>query len=117
LTGKPALKEKQGNRFNLSLINGSAASCVVSVTRKNFELNIYSGTDRIWSTKDCPAKVRTITKNVESESEVEWKILWDGRRSLPRCKQPTDMPRPGTYVATAELAGAQPVRLRMIIRG
>ncbi len=117
LTGKPTLKEKQGNRFNLSLINGSSASCLVSATRKNFELKIYSGTDRIWSSKDCPAEVKAVTEKVESEGAVEWKISWNGRRSLPRCKQSAEVPLPGTYFATAELDGAQPVQLRMVIRG
>jgi hypothetical protein len=44
-------------------------------------------------------------------------LAWNGRRSRDDCKDRPETPRAGTYFATAQLDGAKPVRLRMIIRG
>jgi hypothetical protein len=115
LTGKQTLKPGQDATFTLSLINGSDRTCVVSVTPVNFELKIYSGTDRIWSTDDCPAAVRMLSRKVEAEGAVEWQLRWDGRRSRTDCRNRPETPRPGTYVATAQLDGAEPVQLRVLL--
>jgi len=117
LTGKQQLKPKQPNRFRLSVINGSSTRCVVKVSGANFEVKVFSGTDRIWSSSDCARAVKPITKKVPAEDAVEWTMTWNGRRSRAECKQRPEVPRPGTYFATAQLAGGKPVQLRMILRG
>ena len=48
---------------------------------------------------------------------MEWKLTWNGRRSRAGCKSRPEIPRPGTYYATAELTGAEPVQLLMMLRG
>ncbi len=117
LTGKQQLRPKQRNTFTLSLINGSDQTCTVAVHRDNFELRIYSGSDRIWSTKDCATIVKPRQRTLEAEQAIEWKLTWNGRRSRTGCQSRSEIPRPGTYYATAELAGAEPVRLLMTLRG
>jgi len=115
LTGKQRLKVKRGNTFRLSLINGSGVTCIAEVTSKNFELKIYSGTDRIWSTRDCTTAVKTVKKKLAGEQALEWTLAWNGRRSRDNCKSRPEIPLPGTYFATAQLDGAKPVQLRMIL--
>jgi hypothetical protein len=117
LTGKQQLTPKEANTFRLSLINGSGRTCIASVTRDNFELKIYSGSDRIWSTKDCATVIKAMTRKLGPEQAVEWSLSWNGRRSRTGCQSRPEIPRPGTYYATAQLAGAQPVQLRMILTG
>ena len=117
LTGKQRLKVKRGNTFRLSLINGSGVTCIAEVTSKNFELKIYSGTDRIWSTRDCSTAVKTVRKKLDGEQALEWTLAWNGRRSRENCKNRSEIPKPGTYFATAQLDGAKPVQLRMILVG
>ena len=117
LTGKQRLKVKRGNTFRLSLINGSGLTCIAKVTSKNFELKIYSGTDRIWSTRDCSTAVKTVKKKLAGEQALEWTLAWNGRRSRDNCKNRPEIPLPGTYFATAQLDGAKPVQLRMILVG
>jgi hypothetical protein len=117
LTGKQQLKPTQANTFTLSLINGSGQACVAQVTRDNFELKIYSGTDRIWSSRDCATAVKPMTRKLGPEQAVEWSMSWNGRRSRAGCQSRPEIPRPGTYYATAQLAGAEPVQLRMILVG
>ena len=101
----------------MSLINGSGQICVASMTGANFELKIYSGTDRIWSTKDCATAVKAMTRKLGPEQAMEWSLSWNGRRSRTGCQSRPEIPRPGTYYATAQLAGAEPVQLRMILVG
>ncbi len=117
LNGKQHLKVKKPNVFQLSLINGSGQTCIASITGKNFELKIYSGTDRIWSTNDCSTAIKSITKKLPAERVVEWSLAWNGRRSRDDCKNRPEIPGAGTYFATAQLDGAKPVQLRMILRG
>jgi hypothetical protein len=115
LTGKKSLEPKEDNAFSLSVINGSAETCVVSVTAESFELKIYSGRDRIWTTGHCPTAVRSIVATLASQKAVEWKMAWNGLRSAPGCKSGSEVPQPGTYFATAQLADVKPVQLRMTI--
>jgi hypothetical protein len=117
LTGKQKLKPKQPTTFALSLINGSGATCIVTVDRAGFELKIYSGSDRIWSSKDCSTAVKTRSTKLKAEEAVQWSMRWDGRRSRKDCKDRPEVPRAGTYFATAQLHGAKPVQLRLILRG
>lgn len=117
LTGKQKLKPEQATTFDLSLINGSGTTCFVTVDQKSFELKIYSGTDRIWSSNDCSKAVKAVTRKVAAEEAVTWSMRWDGSRSRKDCKSRPEVPLPGTYFATAQLDGAKPVQLRMILRG
>jgi len=117
LTGKQRLSQKEASRFRLSLINGTGQACVAQVTRENFELKIYSGIDRIWSTKDCAPAIKPISRKLGPEQAVEWSLRWNGRRSRMGCRSQSHIPRPGTYWATAQLAGAEPVQLRMLLVG
>lgn len=117
LRGDQKLKISQKTTFTVTLINGGPTTCVVSVTPSTFELKVYSGTDRIWSTKDCAMSVKPFEKAVASEGEVAWTMMWNGRRSADGCKNRSETPRPGTYFATAQLKGADPVQLGMTLRG
>lgn len=116
LTGDQRLKPEQATTFDLSLINGSGETCRIEVAPERFELKVYSGTDRIWSSDDCAGTVERIAEKVEPEDAVEWTMRWDGRRSREGCRTRPEIPRAGTYFATAQLKGAEPVQLRLILR-
>lgn len=115
LQGDRSLKPKQANTFSLSLINGGPRDCILELSQAAFELKIYSGTDRIWTTRHCPSAVRTQRQTVRSEEAMEWKLTWNGRRSAPDCTNRSEIPRAGTYFATAQFKGAKPVQLRMTV--
>ena len=115
LTGRIRLAPKQRTSFQLSLINGSGRTCTARVTRKNFELKISSGKGQLWSTRDCPSAINTISRKLGSEHAVAWSLTWNGKRSKANCKSARQVPKPGRYAATARLDGAEPVKLRMTI--
>ena len=111
MKGDRSLSPGQNNTFRLSLTNGAAHTCLASVTSKNFELKIFSGKDRIWSSRDCAKTLAAFDKKLATRAEVAWKMTWNGERSVKgkECKRGTDTPAAGTYWATAQLAGAKPV--------
>jgi hypothetical protein len=115
LTGDRLLKPKESNTFKLSLINGSGQTCKLAVSGENFELKIYSGKDRIWSSHDCSTSVKAINQKLSKEEAAAWSMTWDGRRSRKDCTSRPEIPKPGTYIATAQFADAKPVRMRMIL--
>lgn len=116
LTGRSRLKPAEKTTFNLSLINGGSSACVLTINPANFELKIYSGTDRIWSTADCGRLIKETKQTIGPEKAVEWQQTWDGKRSRSGCKTRPEIPRPGTYFATAQFRGAKPVQLGMTLR-
>lgn len=117
ITGDQNLIPGQPTTMSISLVNGSAAACTVQVTAESFELKVYSGVDRIWSSRDCATAVKPLAKTLAPEQAVGWKMTWDGRRSKDDCQQRPETPQAGTYFATAQYAGAEPVQLRMTLRG
>lgn len=117
LSGRQSLKAEQPATFRLSLVNETPKTCTVSVRPATFALRISSGTDPIWSTTDCPKTVRTLTRTLGTGKAVRWSVRWDGSRSGKGCTDQPEVPRPGTYLATAQLDGADPVRLRLVLHG
>ncbi len=117
LKGDRSLSPGQNNTFTLALVNPGARTCLTSVTDKNFELKIYSGKDRIWSSQDCGKALAAFDKKLAPGAGVSWTMTWNGERSVKgkECKRGADTPQAGTYWATAQLDGAKPVQLRMII--
>ena len=117
VSGDRSLSPGQNNTFTLSLVNPGARTCLTSVTDSNFELKIYSGKDRIWSSQDCGKTLAAFDKKLAPRAGVSWKMTWNGERSVKgkECKRGADTPQSGTYWATAQLDGAKPVQLRMII--
>src|SRR5512133_850370 len=115
LTAKRRIALKHPTTFQLSLINGSAKTCVARVTRKNFQLKINSGSDQVWSTDDCPSMIKKVSRKLGSEHAMAWSLTWNGKRSKSRCKSARQTLRSGPYVATAQLDGAEPVKLRMVL--
>lgn len=110
LTGPTSAKAKSKQTYELSLINGSDETCVLPLDAKHFELKIYSGTDRIWSSVDCSKALPETEKKLKPEQAHEWKMTWNGSRSAAKCTVDDGAIRAGTYVATAQFKGAKPVQ-------
>ena len=104
--------------FELKLINGGGAPCHLEVGGDNYELKIYSGTDRIWSSNDCRKTEPSIDQVVAPEKSVLWTMEWNGKRSRKdaECKNRPETPRPGYYYATSQYRGADPVQFLVVVR-
>ena len=92
--------------FTVTLTNTSDASCVVDAGEASRGILITSGTDRIWSSLDCPA-----TENAErtlllpAGGRDESVVTWTRIRSAEGCTDGLPAPKPGYYQAVASLAG------------
>ncbi len=115
LQGPQRLAAAKPATFTLSFINGSKATCTLSFDRKSYELKIFSGTDRIWSTNDCTTAVKPVRVLLLPEKAYAFRLGWNGLRSKDDCKSRKSRPGPGTYFVTSQLEGASPVQLRMVL--
>lgn len=117
LRGQHTVKVNRPTAFDLSLINGSPAGCRLVVDPTSFELTIYSGRDRIWTSSDCAKTVPVKVVRLRSQDALAWKMVWNGQRSAKGCQTRPETPKPGTYVATAQFSGVRPVQFRMVLHG
>ncbi|QDP95217.1 hypothetical protein FOE78_04185 [Microlunatus elymi] len=104
--------------FRLTLTNRSDQSCLLDLNADNYELKVYSGTDRIWSTDDCTRLVTDRKQTLEPGEAAAWKISWNGKRSRhgKSCQTGPEIPRAGYYYATSQLNGAKPVQYLLILK-
>jgi hypothetical protein len=105
--------------FELSVINGGANPCSLQISQQSYQLKIFSGTDRIWSSDDCAKIEPKVAKILQPEQQVEWSMTWNGKRSDEdaNCRARPEMPRSGYYYATSAVKGAKPVQFLLILRG
>ncbi|MFC7621276.1 hypothetical protein [Microlunatus sp. GCM10028923] len=115
LIGKRTVRVQRDSTYDLSVINGGAAPCKITIDPASFEFTITSGTDPIWTSDHCVSSLKPVTKTLDSQESLPWKMTWDGERSREDCKISSETPRPGIYWATATVEGVEPVRWRMTV--
>lgn len=103
--------------FRVKVANDSGQPCVLPIDAKTFELKIYSGTDRIWSTLDCLSGMPAKNPTLNPGQEFGWDQEWRANRSVGDCKAGAESLKSGTYVATAQLKDARPVQVVMQLQG
>lgn len=92
--------------FTVTLTNTSDASCVVDAGEASRGILITSGTDRIWSSLDCPATENAKrTLLLPAGGRDESVVTWTRIRSAEGCADGLPTPKPGTYQAVASVAG------------
>ncbi|MFC7329277.1 hypothetical protein [Marinactinospora rubrisoli] len=103
-------------RFTITAVNTGAQTCTVDVGRKNMELRITSGDDRIFSTADCVEGREADNEQLRRGVPVTRTVEWDRTRSWTDCREADVDARPGTYVATLHSdydEGAEPQVFRL----
>ncbi len=91
--------------FTVTITNTSSASCTIDAGEANREILITSGNDRIWSSTDCPSEPTERNLLLPAGGRDESAVTWQQVRSAPECPGDLSAPRPGTYQATATVAG------------
>lgn len=92
--------------FTVTLTNTSDASCVVDAGEASRGILITSGTDRIWSSLDCPATENAKrTLLLPAGGRDESVVTWTRIRSAEGCTDGLPAPKAGTYQAVASVAG------------
>lgn len=102
--------------FTVTITNSGAEQCVVDAGDLQREVVIVSGSDRVWSSKDCaPAESSARTLLLAPGMTDTTQLAWNRERSAPGCPGGLAAPGPGTYQATVSLAGTSggPVVFRL----
>lgn len=88
--------------FTSTVTNTGSAPCTVDTGADHVELLVTSGSDRIWSSVDCPSetaeasRLRLLRPGAE---DVDAAVVWPGVRSAEECPTGLPTPRAGTYRA------------------
>lgn len=91
--------------LEVTVTNTGDASCVVDLAAT--QILVTSGSDRIWSSADCPADdaPEQVVLLPGGASET-WTTAWPRVRSDEQCRDGLPEPRPGTYRVEVSLLGS-----------
>lgn len=101
-TDKDAYDAKKKPKLTLGVKNVSDTACILDVGTKQLEFDITSGSDRIWSSRDC----QDDSKNPDATvNKIKFKpgdkksasMTWPRIRSVKGCKAGLADIKPGTY--------------------
>jgi len=89
--------------FTVTLRNTGDVPCLVEGGSAALGVVVSSGSDRVWSSTDCPsgATARPLLLDVDAEEVV--RIPWDQTRSQPGCAESGTAVGAGTYRGTVTL--------------
>jgi hypothetical protein len=105
----PSVRDAVGGSpvtFTLELRTITTPACTWQVAPTTLTMKITSGSDDIWSSRQCPRAIPTEEVVVRDNVSTEVEATWSGRRSDEECSQLTEWAMPGWYwVNVAALAG------------
>lgn len=89
-----------------------ARDCTLQWAGAGYEMRIYSGTDRIWSTNDCSGRRPSGSIALKKGRPQPINYNWPTQRSIQgaNCQMSDEYLRPGTYVVTMVLKDVAPVQ-------
>lgn len=95
-------------RLTLRLSTYESPACNWEVSSDTVAVKLTSGSDRIWSSQDCPAAVTTEAVVLRNRKPVLVDVVWSGRRSDSDCSRSTLWAQPGYYHVAAAAMGSEP---------
>ncbi len=95
--------------FAMQLTTKSTPACSFDVAPDSLVVKVTSGSDRVWSTQDCPKAVPTKSVVVRKDTPTTVDVTWNAMRSDSDCSKTTPWAEAGYYHALAAVFGAEPV--------
>jgi hypothetical protein len=89
-------------------LTGIAPACTFKVSPQSVVVKITSGSDRIWSSQDCPSSIKPADVVVRNGVPSYVNVVWSGRRSEDTCGHTTPWANAGFYHAFAAVLGSTP---------
>lgn len=89
-------------------LQGIAPACTFHVSPQSVVVKVTSGSDRIWSSQDCPASIKPADVVVRNGEQTFVNVTWSGRRSDETCSRNTAWANKGFYHAFAAVLGSTP---------
>ncbi|MFB0839644.1 hypothetical protein ACETK3_16715 [Arthrobacter sp. E44] len=104
-TDKPAYGPGENPMLTLKVTNGGKVPCEVNIGTSQMEFLVTSGSDRIFSSKDCQASSEDLVKVIAPGASETANFPWSRNRSAEGCKAVAAAPGGGGayYIFTAKL--------------
>lgn len=104
-TDKPAYGPGENPMLTLKVTNGGTVPCEVNIGTSQMEFLVTSGSDRIFSSKDCQASSEDLVKVIGPGASETANFPWNRTRSADGCKAVAAAPGGGGayYIFTAKL--------------
>ncbi|PKQ27323.1 MAG: hypothetical protein CVT64_02545 [Actinobacteria bacterium HGW-Actinobacteria-4] len=93
--------------FDVDIEHVGDTPCHLDTASEGTELLIMSGSDRIWSSADCPVDTPINARQflMQPGAAEEFQVTWPRTRSSVGCNPVSATPLPGTYRATLTIQG------------
>ena len=95
-------------RLTLKLSTYDSPACNWEVSADTVAVRLTSGSDRIWSSQDCPSAVPSEAVVLRNNKATLVDVSWNGRRSDADCSRTTLWAQPGFYHVSAAAMGSEP---------
>lgn len=109
IVATPAVTQVPGGAdapLTLTLRTIATEACTWRASADTMTVTITSGSDFIWSSRECPASIPAQDVVVRSAVDTSVVVTWSARRSDEGCPKATDWALPGFYhVEAAALGG------------
>jgi len=89
-------------------LQGIQPACTFKVSPESVVVKITSGSDRIWSSQDCPDSIKPADVVVRNGVPTYVNVVWSGRRSDDTCSRTAAWANAGYYHAFAAVLGSTP---------
>jgi hypothetical protein len=88
-------------------------ACTWRVSSSSLTLRIRSGSDKIWSSAQCPTSLPVTDLVVRRDVGATLPVIWsDARRSNKECSRQADWAMPGFYHVAAAALGGEPTEVQ-----
>jgi hypothetical protein len=89
--------------LTLKVANGGKLPCKVNLGTSQMEFLVTSGSDRVFSSKDCQAESEDLIKTIAPGKSETANFPWPRNRSVQGCEEIADGVGAGYYVFIAKL--------------
>ena len=102
-TDAPSYSTDVNPVLTLTVTNGGTVACDVNVGTSQMEFLVQSGTDRIFSSKDCQSGTTDLIKSIPPGGSETANFPWQRNRTTVGCTAVATTPAAGTYTLTVSL--------------
>jgi hypothetical protein len=92
----------------LNLQTRTSVACTWRLSADTMRMNIVSGADQIWLSRQCPKVIPTEDVVVRLASVTQVPVVWNSRRSDSECSDRTAWALPGFYHVHTAVLGGEP---------
>ncbi len=105
--------------FDVSITHTGTAPCLLDTSAADTELLITSGSDRIYSSLDCPDDPTINAREflLQPGAKETFTVTWSRQRSAPECTPVSASPGNGTYHALLKIQGIEAPDTRFVLTG